>query len=225
MAAESIVGTWHGKPAFDGRAKGEPSPTYIFRFEISKQGEFTGVMEFPNQGIPEVPITEMKIIDDDFTFKTQDMKFEMKLGDSEIAGSFKYLRVAGPNGSFRNVRSAQPDIPLTLKKGEYAAPVYMLNLPTEIIDQLLGEWYGPLWFVVFRFKMTKNGEFVGYYNIPLMMLPGTGMPVIDASMSDGKLTLKAENGDEYKGTFSDKGILGQLTREGETEMLDLIKRE
>jgi hypothetical protein len=124
---------------------------------------------------------------------------------------------------------------LSLKKGKYVAPVYKLTLPKETMDRLSGKWNGKMasWDgksdpsdVVFRFEKTKNGDFKGFVDMPAQGT--TGMPVTEATLSDGKLTLKikAAMAVEFKGQLSGDKLVGEWVTAGAKGIsLSLVKEK
>lgn len=215
---DRILGTWLGKPVLPqgGQNSGE-IPTYLFRFEITETGEFKGTFEFPEIAQPPISITSIEMDDDILNFKVPFMVFKGKIAGNEIVGELKY-----PD------EPKVPTISLTLKKGEYVAQTYKLNLPKKTIDQLLGEWNGKITIqefsmtLVFRFEMTGDGDFVGFFDLPDQ---GTkGVSVTKADLSDGKLILISFIG-EFKGQLSGGKIVGDLIQGEVSNPLTLKKGE
>ena len=207
---DKLLGAWNGKLTIPGG-----SLTVVFRFEMTEKGEFAGFLDSPDQGGYGIPVTDMEMSDGSLSLKIPNIKGEYKgkFTDNAIVGEFKQLGMP---------------LPLTLKKGEYIGQTYKLNLPKETMDQLLGEWNGPLTIqglsltVVFRFEMTKNGEFVGFQDSPDQ--GAKGIPVTEANLSDGKLTLKITsiNG-EFKGQLSGDKLVGEWSQMGMKSPLSLKK--
>jgi len=208
---DKLLGTWHGKmvPAAGATVVGA-IPTFVFRFEMSKKGEFTGFVDLPDYGAKDIPIDNMGIVDGSFIFEIPSFKadFKGKLADKEIVGELKNKAVANA-----------PSDSLTLIKGEYVAQTYKLNLPKETMNQLLGQWNGQVTIqtasltTVFRFEMSGNGDFVGFIDSPDQ--GAKGIPITDANLSDGKLTLKvASVSGEFKGKIASDKIVGDWTQAG-----------
>jgi hypothetical protein len=205
-----LLGSWNGKLTIPGG-----SLTVVFRFEMSEKGDFAGFLDSPDQGGFGIPVTDMEMSDGSISLKIPSIKGEYKgkLAANEIVGEFKQLGTP---------------LSLTLKKGEYKAQTYKLSLPKEIIDQLIGEWNGPLTMqgmsitVVFRFEMTRNSEFVGFQDSPDQ--GAKRIPITEANLSDGKLTLKiaAVNG-EFKGQLSGDNLVGEWSQMGMKTPLSLKK--
>lgn len=211
---DMLLGAWQGKPVLPEGvmiASADDLPTYVFLFKMSDQGEFTGTFTMAGMGIPDQPLVDMGISDGIFTFKIGEMrKFKGEITDNEIVGVLKM--VADTNF---------PGESLTLVKGEYEAPVYSLNLPKEIKDQLSGEWNGTLTMktiqtismaVVFRFETSKNGDFLGFVKTPEQ--GDAEIAITDANMSDGNLVLAVKAmGGEFTGKISGDKISGDWKQE------------
>jgi hypothetical protein len=214
-----LLGTWQGKPIPSNNYIGL-IPTLVFRFEMSKKGEFTGVMIMPEIGRPDMPLSDMEMSHGNFIFKIPDMKsvFIGKLGDYEIIGK---LNMGGPSQS------------LILKKGEYVAPLYRLNLSDEIVKLLLGKWNGKLATLggtltpVFRFEKTKDGDFVGFINFSNgPRQEAKGVPFTDGNLSNGNLILKAEGSNiKFKGQLSSDKLEGEWTQGGMNNPITLTKEK
>jgi len=207
---DKLLGSWNGKFTIPGG-----SLTVVFRFERTEKGEFKGFLDSPDQGGFGIPVTDMEMSEGNLILKISSIRGEYKgkLSDNEIIGEFSQL--------------GNP-LSLNLKKGEYKAPAYKLNLPKETIEQLLGEWNGPLTIqastltVVFRFEMTKNSEFVGFQDSPDQ--GAKGIPITEATLSEGKLTLKiASINGEFKGQLSGERLDGDWSQMGMKSTLSLKK--
>ena len=172
-----LLGQWHGPIDIP-----QLSLTAVVRFEINEKDKFVGFFNVPEQGSTESPITNIELDDGNVRFKIAGaLEYKGKLADNEIVGNL--------------YQGAQP-IPITLKKGEFKAPTYSLNLPKEIMEGLSGEWHGNLKMpanilhVECRFETTEKDEFVGFYGLPDQNVKG--IPVTGASFSDGELTLEVK---------------------------------
>jgi hypothetical protein len=218
---DRLLGTWQGKTILPEGVKIDvPMFTYIFRFEMSKKDEFTGVATVLDTGRPEMPVADIGMSNGMFTFKLSSlqMEFSGKLTDTEIIGELKPTRAQSGDGP--------PPMSLTLKKGEYAAPIYKLSLPKEAMNQLRGKWNGKIGSlnVVFRFEETKIGDFVSFIDSPDQ--GAKGIPVTDGKFSDGELILKVNsvNG-EFKGKLSSDNMVGRWIQNGARWTLSLKKEK
>jgi hypothetical protein len=203
---EKLLGSWNGKLETPGG-----SLTAVFRFEMTKEGEFVGFMDSPDQGGYNIPVTGIEIEDGTVTIKVSSLQAEYKgkMTGDEIVGEFKQ----GP----------QP-LPLTLKKGEYKAPVNSLSLSKEAMDQLLGKWQGKLGplTLVFRFEKTEKGDFVGFLDSPDQ--GAKGIPITEAALTDGRLELKVKAiGGEFGGQLSGNTLSGEWKQMGQSNPLTLTK--
>ena len=199
-AQEILLGEWYGPLDIP-----QVSLTAVIRFEM-KDGKFAGVLNVPEQGNGQTPLTDVVLDDGDFSFNLAgSISYKGKLANNEIVG--KLLRPG-------------QTIPITLKKGKYVVPTYSLNLPKETMDKLSGEWHGQLkmptniMHIIFEFKTTGKGEFVGLFGAPENKLKD--IPFTEANLSDGKLALKTKfangefkgeiKGDKYTGIWSQAGL-------------------
>ncbi len=202
----TLVGEWNG-PLITPTG----SLTVVFRFEKTKEGTFVAFHDSPDQGAKGVSVTEATVNNGELTLKmeTINAQFTGKLTGDEIIGEWKQR-----SGS----------LPLTLKKGEYKAPVFSLNLSKEAMDQLSGKWQGKLGplTLVFRFGKTDKGDFVGFIDSPNQ---GTkGVPIKEAALSDGQIELKFPTvGGEYTGQLTGDSLVGEWKQGGQSNPLTLTK--
>ncbi len=197
---EKLAGQWYGPlkvPTGD--------LTVVFRFEIKENGEYKAFLDSPDQGATGIPISDVELVDGTLSLQITVARAEYKgkISGDEIIGEFK--------------QGGQP-LPLTLKKGEYK-PEVALNLSKEIKDKLAGEWHGELAtprgliHMAFKFDVTKNGDLVGFYEVPDQNVKG--IPVKEADYADGKLTLKIKVANaEFKGTLSGDMMKGEWVQAG-----------
>jgi hypothetical protein len=208
--AERLSGEWHGQ------LKMPMSIVHVeFRFETTEKGEFVGFFGMPDQNLKGVPITEADLSDGKLNMKVKALNAEFKgqLTGDELAGEW--------------AQAGMSNIPLALKKGEYVPPVYSLDLPKETMEHLSGEWHGELKApratvtVVLRFETTEKGEFVGFEDVPDQKVKG--IPVIEAKLTDGKLTLKVPAAD-FKGQLAGDEFTGEVVQAGTTHIPLTLKK-
>lgn len=206
-----LLGQWHGPLNIP-----TGSITVVIRFEMNEKGDFVCFLDSPDQGASGIPVSDVELVDGNLKLKIPSLRAEYKgkFGDSGIVGEFK---------------QGSAPMPLTLKKGEYKAQVNKLNLPEETMEHLSGEWHGQLktpattLAVVFNFERTEKGEFVGSISIPDQGVKG--LPVTEANLSDGKLTLKVKAVQaEFKGKLADNELTGEWTQPGMSSMPLLLKK-
>ena len=204
---ENLLGSWNGQLETP-----VTSLTVVFRFEMTKDGELVGFTDSPDQGAFGIPVTDIEIEDGTVTIKVSTLQAEYtgKMAGDEIVGEFKQ----GP----------QP-LPLTLKKGEYEAKSYSLNLSEEDMERLLGEWQGKLGplTLMFRFEKAEKGESVGFIDSPDQ--GAKGIPITEATLTDGRLELKIKsiNG-EFSGQLSSDTLSGEWNQMGQSNPLTLTKK-
>ena len=198
-ARELLLGQWYGPMTV--------TLTAVIQFEMT-DGKFTGYLNIPERGDRKIPIDDVVLDGDNFSFvltANGGMPYKGKLANNEIVGTL--------------FQKNQP-VRITLKKGKYVAPNYALKLPKETMDKLSGEWHGQLkmpanmMHIKFEFKTSKKGEFVGFYGAPENKIKN--IPVTEAKLKDGKLALKLKlancefkgeiKGDKYTGVWSQAGL-------------------
>ena len=174
---DTLLGEWIGKlkvPAGD--------LTLVFRFAQNDAGELQGFIRNPDSGAGnEAPAADIMLSDGDFSMKVPAAQVQItgKMTGTDFAGKFK---------------QGGAELDLTMTKGKYEPPRSVLSLSKEVMDQLMGEWHGELntpagaLTVVYRFETNKDGEYSGFRESPDQGSNST--PVTEASMADGKLTLK-----------------------------------
>lgn len=198
---DRLLGQWYGPLDIPANPL-----TIVLRFEMNEKGEFVAFLDSPDQAASGIPVTDVELADGSLSIKIPSVngEYKGKLTGNEIVGEFKQ-----GGGS----------IPLKLKKGEYKAPSYSLNLPKETRDSLSGEWHGQLKTpaasitVVFRFETTKKGEFIGFYELPDQKVKG--IPITEANLNNGRLTLKVKVGNaEFKGQLADDALTGEWAQAG-----------
>jgi len=194
---DTLLGEWIAKlkvPAGD--------LTLVFRFAQNDAGELQGFVRNPDGGGGnETPTADIMLNNGDFSMKVPAAQVLItgKMTDKDFTGKF-------------NQGGQQLD--LTMAKGKYEPPKSVLSLSKEVMDKLMGEWNGELntpvgaMTVVYRFVTNKDGEYSGFRESPDQGSNST--PVTDASMVDGKLTLKTPGpGGEFNGKLEGDTITGQ----------------
>ncbi|MFC1840289.1 hypothetical protein ACFL1N_11960 [Thermodesulfobacteriota bacterium] len=196
---EGLTGEWHGT------LKMPSNVIHVaFKFETNEKGEFVGYYEVPDQR-QKIAISEANIKDGTLTLK-------IKVGSAEYKG-----KLDGDNLKGEWTQAGISSIPLSMKKGEYVPPVYNLDLPDDIKEQLTGDWYADVKLpaqtitITVNFKTTEKGEFVGIEDN--LTQNAKGMPVFEATYSDGKLTFKIPNA-EFKGRLDGDKLIGEVTLAG-----------
>lgn len=216
IANDDITGLWQGMLVIG------PDTELVIQFNIGQDasGSYTAVLNTPDGGTIEnvkadsvdfnagnlkISVAELsESYEGIFTFKIETMrKFKGKPADAKIIGEINLINFPDAMGSS-----------ITLVKGEYKAPVYNLNLPKEIKEQLSGKWNDILKMqamqtismaVEFRFETSENKDFSGFEDMPGK--GGSGLPITDANMSDGKLFLAVKS---LRGEFIGEIIADKL---------------
>lgn len=195
-----LAGEWNGILTLKTFQQTVPM-AYVFRFENSENGDFRGFLYMPEEGGLEFPITDANISDKKLVLKVEAMggEYSGKISGDKIAGDW--------------IQTGAGSTPLTLNKGKYVPPEYTLNLPEETMDQLAGNWNGKIddIEVTFRFEKDEGGDFKGFYIVPQMeQLEQMSLPIMDATIIEGKLTLKVKTQipSEFIGIISDGRLVG-----------------
>ena len=194
---DTLLGEWVGKlkiPAGD--------LTLVFRFAKNDAGELQGFISSPDQGGNEAPAADIMLANGDFSMTVPAARTQItgKMTDKDFTGKFM---------------QAGQTMDLVMAKGKYEPPRSVLKLPKDTMDKLLGEWHGELntpvgaMAVVYRFEKNDAGEFTANRASPDQ--GGKPVPVTEASMADGNLTLKTPGpGGGYTGKLDGDTITGQV---------------
>lgn len=195
---DTLLGEWIAKlkvPAGD--------LTLVFRFAQNDAGELQGFIRNPDSGGGnETPVADILLSNGDFSMKVPAAQVLItgKMTDKDFTGKFT---------------QGGQQLDLTMTKGKYEPPKSVLSLSKEVMDQLMGEWHGELstpvgdLTVVYRFETNKDGEYSGYRESPDQGSNST--PVTEASMADGKLTLKTPGPQGgYTGKLEGNKISGEV---------------
>ena len=207
---EQLTGEWYGDIKL-----GERIHTIVINFKTTEKGEFIGIQDNITQNAMGMPVFEATYSDDRLTFKIPQVEFKGKLDGDKLIGEVK---LAGSN---------TPPSPATIKKGKYVPPVYNLDLPDKIKQQLSGEWHGNVKVennvnrMVFRFETTKRGDFLGFHDNLDRNL--NGVIILEATLTDGKLTLKM-NGARFKGELAGDELTGQFIPDNGNPMELTLKK-
>jgi hypothetical protein len=183
-----------------------------FRFKTDDKGNVTGTFSIPDQGLNDSPVTDIEFVEGKLTLRVpqaNNSQYVGTLANGQISGA---LKIAGPG--------IPPDgLALNLKRGEYAPAVHALKLTVEQFAALSGKWQGKLEItapdgqkrtlnLVVRFETSASGQYVGLMDSPDQ--GARGIAINEATLADGKLTLKVEQiRGEYSGTLSGKTLTGQ----------------
>ncbi len=200
---ERLLGPWRFELSQPG---GTLKGTY--RFEVAQNGEFVGFVDSRDMGVFGVPFSSIEFEKGILTVKVESRQaeFKGKMSSDEIVGEFK---------------QGGQQTPVILKKGAF---VYNLNLTEEDMEKLLGKWQGKLGplTMIFSFEKTEKGEFVGFIDTPEHGVKG--IPITEAAMNDGKLTIKEKlAGAEYSGQLSGDRLVGEWKQMGRSNPLTLTK--
>jgi hypothetical protein len=211
--AETLIGTWHGKPAPPASAL-----TFVYRFKQDSKGGLQGSLSVPEQGGTELPMSDITFANNKLTFKVP-----------AVQGEYTATHANGVLTGYWKQAASQlppPGLAVSLKKGDYAPAVHALKLSPEAFADLNGVWRGKLGPIslTMRFEITPNGQtIVGFIDSPDQA--AMGIPITEATFERRKLTIKvASVMAEYTGTLSGKAIAGKWKQAGMENPLTLTKQ-
>lgn len=189
-AAAQLNGAWVGDLPVTPTTK---MPAQ-FRFKTDDKGNVTGTFSIPDQGLNDSPVTDIEFADGKLSLRlpqVRNTQYVGTLANGQIAGA---LKLQGPG--------VPPDgLPITFKRGEYAAPVHALKLTAEQFAALSGKWQGKLdvtppggqarsFTIVLRFETNASGQFVGFLDSPDQ--GSKGISINEVTLADGKFAAKVE---------------------------------
>jgi hypothetical protein len=216
---DRLVGTWHGPVTILGA-----KVTFVYRFRVDDKGELLGTVAVAERGNTETPMSNIEFANDKLTFKIPQASGEYSgtLADGTLAGFWKQPNPGMPPEGYR----------VSLKKGDFALPVYPLNnLSSPAMSALAASWKGTLKVpnapkpltIVLKFEYNRNGQFVGSLDSPDQ--GAKGIPVNAATFDKNKLTAKIDAlRGEYVADLSGNTLKGTWTQAGNALPLDLVKQ-
>lgn len=184
---EFLSGDWVGEILADGKV----IQKIFLVFETTEKGEFIGIQKYPGYSDNGFPIIGVNFSDGKPSITGIDAEFNFPQKGDAMTG--EVIIISGQKFQF------------SIKKEKYTPQVYPLKLSEETMKDLSGTWKGKLgsYNLVFRFEKNKKGDFIGL--IENTDTYQKGIPITDAGMSEGKLTMKIMNA-ALKGKLS-KGSL------------------
>ena len=203
-AVERLEGSWTGRVA---NAAGGSLPI-VLRFEASADGGVVAMLDSPEQGASNIPVTEVAVDGDSFSFVVPAVQ-------ASFTGTLSADEISGTWGQ-GNMTQA-----LTLARGEYVRTVTPLALSDEAFDRLAGVWsgeMGPLELFV-RIETTADGQRVGYLDVPAQ--GANGLTVPEVTLEGDAVTIRITGigatftgtlaGDEMQGTWQQGQANNPLT--------------
>ncbi len=205
-AIDTLTGTWFGPLKIPG---GEL--TFVLRFKTDAKGVFGGTLAVPEQGGNEIAMTDIQFSANKLNFKIPQVAGDLTatLANGVLTGTWKQGGAGSPAAG----------MPVTMKKGEYAAQVHALKLSTEAFAAVNGTWKGKFDLtspqgqkvtlnMVLRFGTSAGGQYVAFIDSPDQKV--MNIPVTEASFADGKLMVKvAAVQGEYNATLTGKTLTGE----------------
>jgi hypothetical protein len=192
-AVNTLLGKWVGKLDIPG----DVLHNIILRFEKTKEGKFFAYWDCPERGTVGSRVADVVLKGDQFSCRipASSAKYSGKLVKDSISGIYE---------------AGGKQHPLNVTKGGKVEPqVAEVDLPADVMKQLLGRWTCKLGglSVSFRFEQTPDGKKAIFVDIPEQNVKG--LQVLKASMKDGSLWMKM-SGSEYTGKITGDKIDGAL---------------
>ncbi|MBN1568166.1 MAG: hypothetical protein JXA73_09985 [Acidobacteria bacterium] len=189
----TLLGKWAGKLDIPG----DVLHNIILRFEKTKDGRLFAYWDCPERGSVGGRVADVVLKLDQFSCRIPATggKFAGKLVKDTISGTYE---------------TAGKQYQLNLVKGaKYEPQVAQLDIPAEVMNQLLGRWTCKLGglSIIFRFEQNPDGKNAIFIDIPEQNVKG--LRILKASMKDGNLWMKM-SGSEYTGKISGDKIDGSL---------------
>lgn len=216
---DRLVGTWHGPVTILGG-----KATFVYRFRIDDKGELQGTIAVPERGNTEAPMANIEFADNrlTFTLPAASGEYSGTLANGALEGVWKQPSPGMPPGGFK----------VSLKKGDFAPPVYPLNnLSSPSMAALAGSWKGTLkapnapkpLTIVLVLGYNENGQFLGHIDSPDQ--GAKGIPVNAATFDKNRLTVKLDTlRAEYVADLSGTTLKGTWTQAGNPLPLNLVKQ-
>lgn len=218
--AKSIAGSWNGTLTV-----GPITQHLAFQFKQGSGGSLEGTFGIPDQGVSNVPASDVLFENGELSFKVQVgpqlLNYKGKLAGEQVTGTLKATGLP-PDG-----------VPVVLKRGEYKVVAPPLQLSAAAFAALKGKWQGQMDVplpaaaqggaaaaptsvkvtVTVRFETGAKGEYQGYLAVTGAgedADKAAGFAIAEAQFADGKLAVKvpAAVNAEYSGMLSGSAIDG-----------------
>jgi hypothetical protein len=191
--ANRLLGKWAGKLDIPG----DVLHNIILQFEKTKDGKYFASWECPERGTVGSRIADIVLKGDQFSCRIPATggKYTGKLVKDSISGTYE---VGGKQH------------PLNVVKGaKYEPQVAQVDIPADVMKQLLGRWTAKLGTltVIVRFEQNPGGSNVIFIDIPDQNVKG--LQILKASLKEGTLWMKM-SGSEYSGKLNGNKIDGGL---------------
>ncbi len=202
-----LVGEWVGELI----PPGGPKIKAVFRFQMSKEGKFTGVADIPEQGQSGIPLTDAVLEGNEVTLKIAG-------GQANFAGKLTGNKIEGA------VKQGGQEMKMTLTKGKYELPGFAL--PPADMKRLVGLWLGkyaqggPDHIVVWKFDKRTDGKLKGTAAAPEASTQV--LPITDLSLKADQLAFKIPGaGAEFTGKLADDSLSGTFKARGQQLTINL----
>ena len=201
---DMLRGEWSGTLVGPGG-----TVTIVLHFGTSADGEVQSTADVPEQGVKGLPAKDIALDDGYFSLAIPPAK-------ARIAGTLKGDQIVG------QWNQLGMSIPITLKKGKYAAAPNYLDLPATARDQLKGRWTGTLngLAVRIRFETDAQGRTQGFFDsLQQNML---NLPIKETTLAGNKLTLALAVGAKFTGELAGDKVSGEWNQPGLPKPLPLV---
>jgi hypothetical protein len=168
----------------------------VLRFESSAGGQFTALLDSPEQALRALPVTELALAGGE-------LRLRVPVLSAHYTGTLAGERLEG------TWTQGAMSLPLTFTRGVYTPTVHTLDLPNAAMEQLAGTWHGRLGpqEIVVRFATNADGAKVGSFELPSQ---GRSLAVTQASLAGNALTLAVGSaGMRYTAELSGGKATGQ----------------
>ena len=206
---DGLTGKWNGKLDL---------PTRIipleFDFSTDEGGSLKGTVRYPGTNIRQTALSNIAFSGGvlSFTLGTAEDSYQGRLSGHQFIGELKVGSAA---------------VPLAISKGEYDD--YILRLPDESRNALLGQWYDEVRtptggiIIAYRFEIDAADRLVGFADVPEQQQ--LNMPITNAVVEGENLSFEVPS---VKGRFEgeirqDKIIGNAIDVNGQTARLSLKK--
>jgi hypothetical protein len=212
---DTLTGTWSGPLTTPGGTL-----TFVAKFKPDDKGEMQGTLTVPEQAAT-LPMEAIQVADGKLTFKIP-----------RVLGTYEAAMANGTlTGLWRQGGQPPAGLPVVMKKGEYVAKVVVLKMPTDAFGKVSGSWKGDLHVtgpqgavtipIILRFETNQHADMVAFIDVQQQV----GIPVNDASLTDGKLVVKVDGlHGEYDANLSGNTLSGQWTVGQQTLPLTMTRK-
>jgi hypothetical protein len=212
-AIDRLEGSWVGRAQNPAGA----TVTFVFRFEPNGPGNVVAMLDLPEQGTRNIPMTEL-------TLEGDQLSFVVAAAQASYRAT---LSADGMTGSWAQGNSTRT---LAMARGEYVPTDAALDLPAEALARLRGTWTGSMQppqggtiELVVRFETTADGVNLAFLDVPTR--GAAGLVITAATLTGDALELSVPAGGlTIAGTVADGTFSGEW-RQGTTNVPVTLTRQ